>query len=166
MSEIEALYAYGFFVVTRDLKVHQTIVFEYLDLDRYYASLAENIEALDQELEALAASMQEFLDKEEVVINGERVRPRVTAVDLGFKGEPEEVYVIYFIEFRGKPRKGVNYYENLYEEEMAEYPFVAYWLFPPGAKIISVEASGTTELLGDNILVIRVEEGEVFVFRN
>jgi len=160
VSEVEPLHALGFFAVTKDLEVFQTIVFEYYDPDRYYAQIAEDVERLESELEDLAASMQRLLDEEEVVLNGERVRPRVVGADLGFKGTPEEPFITFFVFFKGRPRRGLNYYENLYAGEEAAYPYVAYWFFPPGSRISEVEASGSSEIINDNILVIRVAEGE------
>ncbi|MCD6357273.1 MAG: hypothetical protein DRJ96_08455 [Thermoprotei archaeon] len=157
---VEPVHAYGFFSVSRDLEFNQIVVFEYIDVNRYYASLSESVEKLDAELSGLAANMQRFLDQEEVVINGERVRPRVVGVNLGFRGEPEEPYLIFFIYFRGKPRRGINYYENLYEAEISEYPYEVYWVFPPNSRVEEVECSGTSELIGDNIVIIRVKEGE------
>lgn len=156
---IEPLYATGIFAVSRRLEIYQVVTFEYIDLERYYASLSENIEELDEEMGRLAVSMQNFLDSEDVILNGEKVRPKVLGVDLSFK-EPEEPCIVYFIYFSGRPRKGVNYYENIYEGVAAEYPHIAYWYFPPGARIKSVDASGTVEVIGTNILIIRVVEGE------
>ncbi len=160
MSEVEPLHAIGLFTVTRRLEVYQVLVFEYYDPDQYYAQLMDDVEQLENELESLASSMQKFLDEEEVVLNGERVRPRVVGVDIGFKGTPEEPFVTFFIFFKGKPRRGLNYYENIYSGEEAEYPYAAYWFFPPGSKIAEVEVSGRSEIINDNILVIRVEEGD------
>ncbi|MCC6049276.1 MAG: hypothetical protein LM580_01120 [Thermofilum sp.] len=157
---VEPLHAYGFFSVSERLEVHQIVVFEYLDYDRYYESVAKDLEKLNRELTSAALNMQQYLDREEVVINGERVRPRVLGVNLGFRGDPEEPYLVFFIHFRGRPRRGLNYYENIYEEEVAEYPFEAYWFFPPGAKVEEVECSGAPEIVGENIVVIRVGEGE------
>lgn len=149
----------GIFSVTKKLEIYQTVIFEYLDLERYYASIIDNFNKLEKELDMLARNMQALLDKEEVVINGKKVRPRVIGVDIGFKGEPEEPYIVYFIFFKGSPLKGVNYYENIYEEEVVEYPFSAYWYFPLNSRIIDVEASGEAEIIGDNILILRVHEG-------
>lgn len=157
---MEALSAVGFFTVTRRLEVYQTIVFEYFDAEGEYARIAEDEEKLEKELERLAAAMQSFLDSEEVVINGKRVRPRVEAVDVGFKGAPEEVFVTYFIYFKGSPKEDVNYYENVYENEVAEYPITAYWYFPPGSSILSAQMSGEVILLSPNVLSVRLEEGE------
>jgi len=160
VGEVEPLHALGFFSVTKRLEVYQVVVFEYYDPDQYYASLIEDVEELERELADLAASMQGFLDKEEVVLNGERVKPQVTGVDLGFKGTPEEPFLTFFIFFKGKPKKGVNYYENVYAGEEATYPYSAYWFFPPGSKIMEVEVSGRSEIINDNILVIKIEEGD------
>ena len=33
-------------------------------------------------------------------------------------------------------------------------------MFPPGSRIEEVVASGSSEIIGDNIVVIRVEEGD------
>jgi hypothetical protein len=157
---VEPLHAYGLFSVSERLEVHQVMIFEYLDYDRYYDSISKDLEKLNRELASAALNMQQYLDREEVVINGERVRPLVLGVNLGFRGDPEEPYLMFFVYFKGKPRRGLNYYENLYEEEVAEYPFEAYWFFPPNARVEEVECSGTSELVGENIVVIRVGEGE------
>ncbi|MEM4548253.1 MAG: hypothetical protein QXP94_06035, partial [Thermofilaceae archaeon] len=143
MSEsVEPIHAYGFFSVSESLEVNQIVVYEYIDYNRYYASVAKDIDRLNVELERLAANMQRYLDREEVVINGDRLRPKVVGVNLGFRGDPEEPYLVFFIRFRGRPRKGLNYYENIYEEEVAEYPYEAYWFFPSNAKVEEVECAG------------------------
>lgn len=165
MSEehVEPVHAYGFFSVSvhgSSLEVKQIVVFEYLDYDRHYASLSRNVERLSRELSRLAANMQAYLDQEEVVINDERVRPRVVGANIGFRGDPEEPYVIFFIHFSGRLREGLNYYENVYGEETAEYPYEIFWIFPLGAKVKEVECAGVAEVVGDNILVIKVDEGE------
>jgi len=159
VPDLEPLSALGFFSVSKKLEVYQVIVFDYIDTSEEYAQIVEDEEKLLRELETLSANMQRFLDEEEVVINGERVRPRVLSVDVGFRGTPEEVYITFFIYFRGKPVKGENYYENVYEEEVAEYPIAAYWFFPPNSRVMSVEMSGDVALLAPNIVVVKLEEG-------
>ncbi|MEM0042883.1 MAG: hypothetical protein QXF46_02200 [Thermofilaceae archaeon] len=161
MSEsVEPIHAYGFFSVSESLEVNQIVVYEYIDYNRYYASVAKDIDRLNVELERLAANMQRYLDREEVVINGDRLRPKVVGVNLGFRGDPEEPYLVFFIRFRGRPRKGLNYYENIYEEEVAEYPYEAYWFFPSNAKVEEVECAGVSEVIGGQIVIMKVEEGE------
>jgi len=160
LEDIEPIHAYGFFTVSRSLEFNQVIVFEYIDTRSYYASLSQQVDRLDSELSRMARRMQAFLDGEEVVVNGDRVRPRVKGATLGFRGEPEEPYLLFFIYFKGKAVKGSNYYENIYEGETAEYPYEVYWMFPPGSRIEEVVASGSSEIIGDNIVVIRVEEGD------
>ena len=157
---LEPMSAMGVFTVTKNLEVYQIVVFEYFDDKRVYFSLTESIEDYEKELDRLADVMQKFLDEEEVVINDERVRPKVVGVDIGFKDMPEEPFITYFIFFRGKPRKGLNYYENIYEGELAEYPITAYWYFPPTSKVVNVVASGDVSVLGDNIVVMRLAEGD------
>ncbi len=160
MLDIEPVNALGFFIVSPRLDIFQIIVYEYIDIERRYFSLVEDIDELDNELEELAKIMQDFLDEEEVIINDERVRPRVIGVDIGFRGEPEEPFITYFIYFKGKPRRGLNYYENIYEADIAEYPISAYWYFPPRSKVKSVEASGDIEIIGDRIVIMRLAEGD------
>uniref|UniRef100_A0A7C3WKQ3 Uncharacterized protein n=1 Tax=Thermofilum pendens TaxID=2269 RepID=A0A7C3WKQ3_THEPE len=160
MPDLEPLSAIGFFSVSRRLEVYQVIVFDYLDTSGEYAQIVEDEERLQRELEMLSSNMQKFLDNEEVVINGKRVKPRVLSVDVGFRGTPEEVYITFFIYFKGKPVKGENYYENIYEEEVAEYPISAYWFFPPGSHVKIVDMSGDIALLAPNIVAVKLEEGE------
>ncbi len=160
MMSVEPLYALGIFTVTKRLEIFQTVIYEYYDPDQYYAELAENVEDLENELEEISTNMQEILDQEEVVINGEKVKPKVTGIDLGFKGTPEEPFLAFFIYFKGKPRKGLNYYENIYSAERSEYPYTAYWYFPHNFQVTTVQASGISQIINDHIVVIRVEEGE------
>lgn len=157
---MEPLSATGIFSVSKNLDVYQTIIFDYFDDEREYFSLIDDLEAYEEELERLAATMQRFLDAEEVVINDARVQPKVIGVNIGFRETPEEVTITYFIYFKGTPREGLNYYENIYEEEVAEYPIAAYWYFHPTAKIIDVEASGEIEIVGDNILAMHIAQGD------
>lgn len=158
--DLEPISAVGFFTVSRRLEVRQIVVYDYLDTSGDYAKLMEDEESAQRELKMLARNMQRFLDREEVVINGARVRPRVVGVDVGFRGSPEDIYIVFFIRFKGKPTRGENYYENVYEDEVAEYPIAAYWFFPPRARIISVEMTGEIHMLGPNIVAVKVEEGE------
>ncbi len=161
MSEIEPLSAIGFINVSSNLEFYQIIVFEYLDMERYYFNLVEDIERFEEELYHLKNSMQRILDKEEIVVNDIRAKPKVIGVDLGFKEEPEEPYFTYFIYFKGKIRRGEeNYYENIYDTLTAEYPFTAYWFFSPRFKVKRVDASGDVQIYGKNIIVIKVQEGE------
>ena len=160
MVDLEPISALGFFAVSRRLEVKQIVVFDYIDASGEYAKLMEDEEAAQRELRTLAANMQRFLDSEEVVINGQRVRPRVVGVDVGFRGSPEDVYIVFFIRFKGKPVKGDNYYENIYEDEVAEYPIAAYWVFPPRSRVRSVEMSGEVVILRPNIVAVKIQEGE------
>ncbi|MEM0223078.1 MAG: hypothetical protein QXT33_05755 [Thermofilum sp.] len=160
MVDLEPISAVGFFAVSRRLEVHQIVVFDYLDTSGEYAKLMEDEESAQRELRTLTANMQSFLDREEVVINGMRVRPRVVSVDVGFRGSPEDIYIAFFIHFKGKPVKGENYYENVYEDEVAEYPIAAYWLFPPRSRVKTVEMSGEVIMLGPNVVAVKIEEGD------
>ncbi len=161
MEEITPVHAQGFFAVSEKGLVTQFVVFDYYDPEGYYGELVGDVEALEEELEALVESMQDFLDRERVLINGRRTRPRVVDADLGFRGTELRPFVTFLIQFEGEFRRGLNTYENWYEKEEAEYDFEAYWAFPPGSRVVEVAASGLWEILGEGrLLVIRVHRGE------
>lgn len=162
MSEqIEPIYAQGFFVVNKNGLVNQIIIFDYFDPESYYYNLIDEEDRLSEELEILRENMQAMLDSEKILINNEKVKPKVMDVDLDFRGSPLKPYFTFFIIFKGSLRKGVNVYENWYESEEAEYDFNAYWIFPENSEIREVSASGLVEVLNErNILVIRVKRGE------
>jgi len=54
-------------------------------------------------------------------------------------------------------------YENRYEPEVAEYDYAAYWIFPPGTKVIEVDMGGGSEewdVVGKNIVAIYGRKGK------
>ncbi|OYT31593.1 MAG: hypothetical protein B6U94_02560 [Thermofilum sp. ex4484_79] len=158
------IHALGFFTVCLSGIIKQIVVFEYLDLEEYYGKLIEEGD-IDSELEKLASNMQYFLDQEKVFINGKRTRPEVKGIDVVFRGDKTRPSAVFFIEFEGKFKKGVNVYENYYEGGVAPYNFEAYWLFPPNAKIREVLVKGEYEVFGENsnILAIWVKRGQKIV---
>lgn len=160
MSEPVPIHAEGIFTMGVDGGVWESLIFEYLDKDRYYKNLLRDREGLLNELRTIMENMQGFLDEETIKINGEVVKARVIDVSLGFRGSFDRPYLEFYIYFKGNLRRGVNRYEDYYEEEVAEYDYEIVWLFPPGFKIIEYEFAGEGSILGSgNILRLTVKKG-------
>lgn len=155
-KRVEPLYAQGFFYVSLNY-ISYYIVFDYDDPLGYYDTVVRNPELFDEEVAKLSANMQQFLDAEIVKVNNVRVSPRVVMLDIGFRKSRKNPYIVFLIRFRAPIRKGLNTYENIYESETAEYDYVAYWVFPPGSKILNVrfgEGGEKWDVVGDNVLAI------------
>jgi len=159
--EVTPVYAQGMFFVGLGY-ISYYLVFDYHDPLGYYDAVVRNPRLLEEEVNKLWANMQSFLDEEEVVVNGERVRPRVVMIDIGFRGTRKRPYIVFAIRFRAPVRPGRNVYENRYEPEVAEYDYVAYWIFPPGTKVVEVDMGGGGEewdVVGKNIVAIYGRKG-------
>ncbi len=140
---------------------HQILVFDYYDPGHYYMDLLNKPERFNEELERLTNNMQHYLDEEEIYINGRPSKPRVESTDLVFRGTPVRPSVVFTITFRGRLRRGRNVYEEYYEAETLEYDYEAYWLFPPGSKVLEVKVDTRYEVLKPgNRLVIWGRKGE------
>ena len=154
------IYGQGFFYMHENGLVDQIIVFDYWDPDRYYESVLNDPEKYEKEIEKLMTNMQYYLDREKVLINGREAPPRVTSVEIGLRGRPELAYIVFLIEFRGELKRGLNVYENIYEEEEAEYEYIVYWFFPEKARVVKAEIGVPYYVEGDGrILFFRVKPG-------
>ncbi len=154
MSEdVTPIYALGNFVMDRSGNVTQYTFFYYYDKNTYYASLSKQI--LKEELNEIRRNMQRFLDEEQILINGERSLAKVINIDL-YLLDFEHPVLEFIILFRGRLKKGVNVYENSYEEEVAEYPYQAIWRLP--GKVIHVNMNGKISIF-KNFLKIKVDKG-------
>lgn len=155
-KQIEPMYGQGLFFVGWNYIAYY-LVFDYHDPLGYYDTILRNERLFNEEVNKLWVNMQSFLDEEEVVINGVRVRPRVVMIDIGFRGSKRRPYIVFAIRFRAPIKLGRNVYENRYESEIAEYDYVAYWIFPPGSKVLEVNMGQGDEewdIVGKNIVVI------------
>jgi len=160
-EEVFPIYAQGFFVVCRGGLFHQILVFDYYDPGHYYMDLLSKPELFEGELERLGLNMQRYLDEEEIYINGKPSKPQVESVDVTFRGTPVRPSVVFTITFRGKLHRGRNVYEEYYEAETLEYDYEAYWLFPPGVKVLEVKVDTKYEILEPgNRLIIWGGKGE------
>nr|KJR74364.1 MAG: hypothetical protein TU35_00600 [Thermoproteus sp. AZ2] len=159
MSEVVPIYAQGLFSVSPG-RVVMVVIFDYLDRGEYYAGLLRRGgEALAQELETLWDNMQGFLDEEEVLINGARVRPTVRDVYVGLRGDAKRPYIEYIIDFPAELKPGVNTYRNRYEPEVAEYDYEATWVLPERSELLRWNIAGEVEAPEPNILRVRVKKG-------
>ncbi len=140
--------------------VDQIIVFDYWDPDHYYVEVLENKELYRKEAEKLMNNMQYYLDQEKVLINGVEAPPEVVDVLIGLRGRPETPYILFHIVFRGELKRGLNIYEDLYEEEVSEYEYIVYWFFPENMKIVKAEI-GVPYLVGSDgrVLFFKVPPG-------
>lgn len=156
---IRPIYGQGFFYVSRGGGFTQVIVFDYYDPAHYYAEVVSSATRLKDEVEAFRNNMQLYLDQEKVVINGERVRPRVVNVEVGLRGLKRVAYAVFVIEFESQLKSGLNIYENYYEEEYVGYDYAVYWFFPRGSKVIQVDLGVDYNLINDRILFFKVPKG-------
>ncbi len=160
MVDPKPIYAQGFFHVRREGFVDQTIVFDYYDPGRYYARVLKNPSLYEKERELLWNNMQYFLDQEKVLINGEDAEPRVVGVEIGLRGRSDLAYIVFLIVFHGEFVRGLNTYENIYEEEEVDYDYTVYWLFPRDARVIEVDVGVPYKTMsGDRILYFKVPRG-------
>lgn len=155
-KHVKPVYAQGFFYVSLGY-ISYYLVFDYDDPYGYYSTIVRDEKLFNEEVSRLWANMQSFLDEEQVVVNSVRVRPRVVMIDIGFRGGRRRPTVVFCVRFRAPIKTGLNIYENRYEPEVVEYDYAAYWVFPPGSRIVKVDmGSGDEEwdIVGKNILAI------------
>lgn len=156
---VEPVHADSFYSVSSTGEIHERLCFEYLDMDRYYSKVLRDERLLADEVEKLAGSLQFFLDKERVEINGMGAKSRVDYCDIFLKGTTDVVAVVYLIDFAGHLHKGPNKIETWVEEETAPYDFEILWRFPMGTRITEVETILEYEIYED-ILSLWALEGE------
>ena len=154
MSEqVRPIYARAFFSFSSTGNVDEYLVFYYYDPEAYYAGL--DAEGIRKEEETVKENLQSFLDEERIVINGQTVRARVLFARIGLL-TVNYPFIEFLINFRGRVSAGVNTYENEYEEETAEYPYEAVWVFP--GEVVDYQLAGKVEVQG-NALFLRVTPG-------
>ncbi len=148
-SAVRPLYGQGTFVVCENGYVTQEVIFDYIDKELYYWNLLGNEDKLNEELNRVANNMQSFIDEEIVKINGRKVYPKVSWVDLGFRGSENRPYIVFYINFKGDLRRGVNIYENIYEPEHVEYDYTVTWVFTGSLKVLGAYLGVEYDILAD-----------------
>lgn len=154
MNNIKPIYGQGTFVVCSDGTITQEIIFDYIDSNTYYWNLLSDELKFNMELNKLMNNMQSFLDNEEVKINGKIVYPKVIGIDIGFRGSPETPYIAFYISFKGELRRGINYYENIYEPEVVEYDYCVTWIFTGGLKVIKANVGVAYDIIADGRMLM------------
>lgn len=145
---VTPIYAKGFFVMDRSGKTNQLVTFYYYDDEGYYVSLDE--EGIKEEMEKLKENMQYFLDQEKIFLNNERVKAKVVDVRIGMLNI-NYPFVDFVITFKGRIKKGINYYTDEYENEVTEYPYDALWILP--GEVIDVKINGEVKVEGNRIFL-------------
>ncbi len=159
---MKPIFGYCFFTVSADGSFTESIIFEYLDEGREYEKVLKDEELLREELRTLKTNMQSFIDKEELTINGVRVRPKVVDVDVGITDRVERPYISFTISFEAPLRPGgLNVYEDEYEPEEAEYDYVVKWVLPRGGRVVEADFGFRHRVGPENVLKFRVRKGEV-----
>jgi len=158
MREPKPVYGMGFFHVRESGWFDEVVVFDYYDPDLYYFRLEPD--RLEDEKGMLADNMQFYLDLEEVKVNGKPSFPKVIDVDIGFRGSPDRPYIVFTIVFKGDLVKGVNVFEDIYDEETVDYGYRVYWILPPSGRFIEADLGVPyTVGSGGRILSFKVEPG-------
>lgn len=159
LEEPTPIFGQGFFTVSKRGEFFQIVRYDYYDPEEYYFKVVKSPKRYYEEINKLHYNMQKLLDKETVKVNGYRVKPKVKSVNIEHSGFKEYPHITFLIYFRGKFRKSINTFEDLYEGEIAGYDYEVYWFFPPRTRILEVEISGDYDVV-DGILYIWVRRGD------
>ncbi len=160
-KEIIPVSASCYFSVSRSGEFHQFLIYDYYDPEGYYAKLLSKPRKCRDEIRRLCLNMQSFLDQEEVKVNGVRVYPKVVTAYLSHRGFMDSPYIAWVITFKGKLRRGLNVFENMTEREEAEYDFEIAWQFPKKSRIVKVQISTESQVVGRNTLIVWARRGEI-----
>ncbi len=157
---VKPLHAHEFMLVSSDGVFNQILNFDYHDPFGFYRSLLKDEEQYYMEMSRLIWNMQSLLDEEEVKVNGKKCRPEVLTVTLDFRGSENLPCITFFVQFKADLKVGMNVYECFYNEEVAEYDYEAYWVFPPGFKVVDVDVKTEKDLVTENVLVLWARVGD------
>ncbi|ARM74618.1 hypothetical protein [Acidianus manzaensis] len=151
---VEPIYARGFFNMDIRGEVYEFVTFYYYDNENYYISLEK--EKLKDEIYKLKANMQYYLNKEKIFINSTRVSSKVLNVKIRLLSTNYPI-IDFFIKFKGRLRKGLNSYVDVYEKEVSEYPYDFVWILP--GKIVKVKIHGKVKVK-NNMMNVSINAGE------
>lgn len=157
---IKPLHAHEFMLVSVDGMFNQILSFDYHDPSGFYRSLLKDEERYRREMERLIENMQSLLDDEVVKVNGEACKLEVLTAALDFRGSENLPCITFFIQFRARLRPGTNVYECFYGEEVAEYDYEVYWVFPLSVEIVDVSVPTEKDLVTKNMLILWARTGD------
>ncbi|MFW9968099.1 MAG: hypothetical protein ACFFEA_13170 [Candidatus Thorarchaeota archaeon] len=158
---VEPIHADSMFSVSYSGEIHERLCYEYLDPEGYYRRVVRDDDLLRAEIIKLVDNMQNFLDRERVEINRQRVRSQVSYADIFLKGSSEVVSVVYLIDFATQFEPVINKIETWLEEEEAPYDFEILWRFPVGTEIIEIDTMLQYEVYEDIVMLWAFEGEEV-----
>ena len=159
-KEIRPIHGQGFFIVSRNGLITQIVRFDYYDPTKYYTQLYHRPLDYQNEIAKFQANMQQSLDEERVYINGKRVYPKVQLVNIEHNGFDDNPYITFIIQFRGKFAKGLNTYENYYEDTITEYDYEVYWVFPERFEVVEVVSSSDYDVIDRRIVYLWSRRGD------
>jgi len=156
---IVPIFGHGYFYVSWGV-IYYTIIFEYLDkTGEYYEIMHNNPGLLASEEEYSAKKMQEYMDRERVIINGFETRTIARQARIIFPSTKRRHLLVIHAYIPFTPITGINVYENYYEPTIAEYDYIVHWMPQPNARIRSVETPGEYNISSDGILEVYVRKG-------
>ncbi len=117
-----------------------------------YERFLKDPQNYEKEIKLYWGNMQDFLDEEKNLINGEEVRLEVIDCTINFR-DKFRPYVQWVIEFAGKLHRGENNYENYVESEVLEYPITSTYIFEPPLKVTKVATTLKYQILKEGHLV-------------
>ncbi len=106
----------------------------------------------EKEIKLYWGNMQDFLDDEKNLVNGEVVRLEVVDCCISFR-EKMLPFVQWVIEFTGKLHDGENSYENYVESEPLEYPIQSTYILESPLKATKVSTTLEYQILKDGHLI-------------
>lgn len=159
---VEPIHAQSFFTVPLAGPIIQVMSFDYYDPKGYYVKLLHKPASYRSEMLRLIGNMQEVLNDETIILNGQITKPKVFTASLDHRGIKDIATITFFIELPCRLREGINIYENLYEPGEVEYDYEVYWVFPPKSRVIKVEASGKYEVLKGRLLIMWARKGDKY----
>ncbi len=162
MVEEKPIFVEAFFQIT-PTQIHQTLYFYYHDLSKNYFHL-QKTGASKGELEAIQASLQHWIDLDDLFINKQNIRMSIQDVNLEYQeNDPEFPYLIFSIlsqpfQFHELKANEIHLYSK---PEELPYSAISCWKTLTGT-IISVESNSFSIISHDKThLTFYLAEGEI-----
>lgn len=105
--------------------------------------------------------MQNFLDEERNVVNGERVYPEVLDVLIEFSVDPSLFSFTWLISWQG-PISGSKsqVYEAIIEPAILDYNIDSMYIFPQGTRVVEVISSLDHDNEISHVLIYKGKKGQ------
>lgn len=150
----------AYFIVSENGNITEILDFSYLNEDLKYKKIMHDQLEFEDEVKTAWKNMQAFLDAEKIIINNKQVKSKVTFVDIIYRGLEEIPHILFFIDFGGPLKKGINTIETYTEKEKLEYDIEVFWKYPENTKIIEVETPMNYEIK-KNFIILWSRKGDI-----